>query len=57
MNGYGFWAASNSVEAFTKVVDKMLQSDIMAMGEKGYEFFLTHYTVQHTFDAIMGHLK
>jgi len=56
-NGFGVWAPSNSVEAFTEAVDKMLQSDIKAMGEKGYEFFLTHYTVQHTFDAIMGHFK
>ncbi len=26
-NGYGFWCPSNSVEAFTKAVDKMLASD------------------------------
>jgi len=53
-NGYGFWAASNDVEAFGKAVDKMLQSDIKAMGERGYEFFLRNYTIQNTFEAIVS---
>jgi len=56
-NGYGYWCPSNSVEKFTEAVDRMLASDIKNMGERGYEFFLSHYTVQHTFDAIMGHFK
>lgn len=56
-NGYGFWCPSNSVEAFTKAVDKMLASDIKQMGEKGYQFFLENYTVQNTYDTIMKHLK
>ncbi len=56
-NGYGFWCPSNSVEAFTKTVDKMLASDIKQMGEKGYQFFLENYTVQNTYDTIMKHFK
>lgn len=56
-NGYGFWCPSNSVEAFTKVVDKMLSSDIKQMGENGYKFFLENYTVQNTYDAIMKHIR
>lgn len=55
-NGYGFWCPSNSVEAFVEVVDKMLVSDIKQMGEKGYEFYLNNYTVDHTYQAIMKHL-
>ncbi len=54
-NGYGFWCPSNSVEAFTKAVDKMLSSDIRQMGENGYKFFLDNYTVEHTYGAIMQH--
>ena len=54
-NGYGFWCLSNSVEAFTKAVDKMLASDIRQMGENGYRFFLENYTVQNTYDTIMKH--
>lgn len=56
-NGYGFWCPSNSVEAFTTAVDKMLASDIRQMGENGYKFFLENYTVQNTYDTIMGHFS
>lgn len=56
-NGYGFWCQSNSVEAFTEAVDKMLASDIQQMGEKGYQFFLKNYTVQNTYDTIMKHFQ
>ncbi len=56
-NGYGFWCPSNSVEAFTAAVDKMLASDIRQMGENGYKFFLENYTVQNTYDTIMKHFQ
>lgn len=55
-NGYGYWSPSNSIESFTKTVDKMLASDIKEMGEKGYQFYLNNYTVEHTYNAIMKHL-
>lgn len=38
-NEYGFYCSSNSVEAFVKVIDKMLVSDMRQMGENGYRFF------------------
>ncbi|MDO4800844.1 MAG: glycosyltransferase family 4 protein [Prevotellaceae bacterium] len=56
-NSYGFWCPSNSVEAFTKAVDKMLASDIKQMGKNGYKFFLENYTVQNTYDTIMKHFQ
>lgn len=54
-NGYGMWAPSNNVEAFTGCVNQILKSDIKAMGEKGYQFYLNNYTEKHTYDAIMKH--
>lgn len=54
-NGYGYWCESNSVEAFTAILDKMIHSDRKAMGEKGYEFLCKNYLVQNTYDAIMKH--
>lgn len=54
-NGFGFYAPSNSVEAFTKAVDKMLASDMVAMGEKGYQFLKENYLVVHTYNQIMKH--
>lgn len=56
-NGYGFYSPSNSVEEFVKVVDKVLASDIKQMGENGYQFFLNNYTTEHTYNAIVKHLK
>lgn len=56
-NGYGYWCESLKPEDFTALVDKMLQSDRKAMGERGYEFLKKNYTVQNTYDAIMNHFQ
>lgn len=56
-NGFGYWCESNSVGAFTNCVDKMLHSDIKAMGEKGYKFLCDNYLVDNTYDTIMKHFK
>ena len=55
-NGYGFYCPSNSVNHFTQTLDRMLRSDIKAMGERGYQFFLENYTVECSYGAIMRHL-
>lgn len=56
MNGFGFYAPSNDVSAFTQAVDKMLASDMVAMGEKGYQFLKENYLIEHTYKQIMKHL-
>ena len=56
-NGYGYWCESVKPEDFTALVDKVLVSDMRAMGEKGYEFLKQNYLVEHTYNAIMGHFK
>lgn len=55
-NGFGYWCESNSVEAFTTILDKMIISDRKAMGEKGYEFLKKNYLVENTYNAIMSHV-
>ena len=54
-NGYGYWCESNSVEAFSALVDKMLTSDRKEMGEKGYGFLNKNYLVGNTYHTIMAH--
>ena len=54
-NGFGFWCESNSVEAFTAILDRMIVADRKAMGEKGYEFLKANYTVENTYGAIVSH--
>jgi glycosyltransferase involved in cell wall biosynthesis len=55
-NGYGLYCESDDVNLFICIVDEMLKRDRKKMGERGYQFFLDNYTVQHTYDAIMQHM-
>ena len=55
-NGFGFYAPSNDVMAFTQAVDKMLTCDMEAMGDKGYQFLKENYLIEHTYNQIMKHL-
>lgn len=54
-NGFGVWAPSNNVEAFTLSVDKILSSDIARMGENGYQYMKDNYLVEHSFNQIIKH--
>ncbi len=56
-NGYGYWCESVKPEDFMAIVDKMLQSDMKVMGEKGYEFLKQNYRVENTYNAIMSHVN
>lgn len=56
INGYGLWCPSNSVSSFENCIDKIISSNIRLMGEKGYQFFLNNYTIDHTYNAIMQHI-
>jgi len=56
-NGYGYWCVSNSVEAFTSILDKMICSDRKTMGEKGYDFLMKNYTVEKCYQTIIKHIK
>lgn len=54
-NGFGLYAPSNNVAAFTQTVGQMLASDMVAMGEKGYQFLKENYLIEHTYNQIMKH--
>lgn len=55
-NGFGFYCPSNDVSAFTASVNRMLKADIKVMGENGFYFLLSNYTVDATYNKIMKHL-
>ena len=55
-NGFGYWCESNSVNAFTTILDKMIHSDRKAMGEKGYDYLCKNYLVSNTYDTIIKHV-
>lgn len=54
-NGFGFYAPSNDVAEFTNTIDKMLTSDIVAMGANGYQYLKENYLIEHTYNQIMKH--
>ncbi len=56
-NGYGYGCPGNDVDAFTQCVDKMLKSDLLQMGENGYQFYLNNYTIDNTYNAIINHFN
>lgn len=56
-NGFGLYAPSNDVAAFTHAVDRMLASDIHEMGKRGFRFLKDNYLAEHTYEAVMKHLR
>lgn len=56
-NGYGYWCESDSVEAFTSILNKMIRSNRQVMGENGYAFLKDNYLVQNTYSAIIKHFE
>ena len=55
-NGFGYWCESNSVEAFTSILDRMIRANRIEMGEKGYEFLCKNYLIENTYNAIVKHV-
>ena len=57
-NGFGISGLHGHLEDFNNAVDEMIGSsnNLVAMGEKGYQFFLKNYTVDVSYKRIMSHV-
>ena len=55
-NGFGFWCVSINPKEFVALVDKVLISDRIKMGLKGYEFLKNNFQVDNTYNIIMKHI-
>lgn len=55
-NGYGYWCESKKPEDFVELVEKMLNADRKAMGERGFKFLQDNYLIEHTYQAIIKHV-
>lgn len=53
--GFGWWCKSDDSDIFVKEVKKIIASDLSAMGEKGFQYLLAHYTVHDAYRIIMSH--
>ena len=56
-NGYGFWCESINENDFTLCVNRMLDSDIKGMGQKGYDYLVQNYLSSNTYNTIISHIK
>jgi hypothetical protein len=56
-HGYGYWCESNNVVAFTECVDRMIKSNIKAMGENGYDFLKKNYSLENLYNPIASHIN
>lgn len=51
--GFGVWCESNDPSSFTAAVDKLLDADLKAMGNTGYEYLKAHYTAEKACEIIL----
>lgn len=58
-NGYGMWTESGNLDSFMEMVDRLAtdKSLMRAMGESGYSYLCTNYTVQSGYQIIMRHFE
>ena len=54
--GFGWWCESNSVADFTAAVEKAMAANREAMGDKGYDYLVEHYTSAQSYETLMKHL-
>lgn len=55
--GFGWWCESNSVDGFTRTVDEACCADLPTLGDAGYAYLTTYYTVEKSYEIIMEKLK
>jgi glycosyltransferase involved in cell wall biosynthesis len=52
---FGWWCESNNVKQFESVVDSILNANVLATGEKGYEYLQKNYLVEQSYNTIIKH--
>jgi len=53
---FGWWCESNDVEAFSKIVDEAVSSDLKRMGNQGFQYLTAHYDVKDSYTTIVRHM-
>lgn len=58
-NGYGLWTESGNLDTFMEMVDFMAtdRNRVRTMGEKGYSYLITNYTVERVYRILMRHFE
>lgn len=56
-NKFGYWCESKDTNDFDECVNRMLDADYKAMGERGYEYLKANYLVEHTYKEIIERVE
>lgn len=58
-NKFGLFCNSNDVEKFSKYIDNLIigKYDVKKMGDNGYNYLISHYQTQNTYNIIISHLN
>lgn len=55
--GFGWWCNSNNVNDFTSIVDSVIKSNRIKLGDSAYKALLKDFTVEHGYKIIMGNFR
>ncbi len=55
--GFGRWCGSNGTTAFVRIVNEMKDDDLKKMGESGFEYLKTNYSVNKQCDGILRQIN
>ncbi len=51
--GFGVWCESNSSQTVKQTINSFLHCDLESMGEKAYDYLITHYSSEESYNIIM----
>ncbi len=54
---FGWWCESNSVDSFTKTIDKLLSEDLHAKGVNAKKYLIENYTVTDSYKIIYNKIE
>lgn len=55
--GFGWWRESNTTDAFLDSIQEALVSDLVLMGDNGFKYLSSHYSVSKQYKTIMSHFE
>ncbi len=56
--GFGYWCLSENSEVFNKLVIKLSdEEDLVKLGQNAWEYLLTNYTTENSYNIIMKHFE
>ena len=55
--GFGWWCESNDAKCFENCVERILDTDLEPMKQKGLDYLRRHYTTENSYHIIMNEME